>query len=302
MTDVAERVRVLGTAFMEFASPEPQALVGVLQGMGFRPVARHRTNQAVLMRQATVDFIVTQQPGSHGMGFAAQHGPSCAGMAFRVADSAQAMALARQRGAKPLDAPSLLPGCALQGIGGSALYLVDDAALKALYAQFDFSEDTTPEVAAPFVRVDHVTHCVHPGNMDQWVSFYKNIFGFQEVFKFVAGDATNGFDTIAVRDPDSTACVTVVEPMGICHWLTSPHSPRIATMVRNGILQMRMSDSMFRQLPTPLDCISSTQRCPPAQAPATSATPSSSVVSGMPRMVSEASTRWISLECPASGT
>ncbi len=214
MTDVAERVRVLGTAFMEFASPEPQALVGVLQGMGFRPVARHRTNQAVLMRQATVDFIVTQQPGSHGMGFAAQHGPSCAGMAFRVADSAQAMALARQRGAKPLDAPSLLPGCALQGIGGSALYLVDDAALKALYAQFDFSEDTTPEVAAPFVRVDHVTHCVHPGNMDQWVSFYKNIFGFQEVFKFVAGDATNGFDTIAVRDPDSTACVTVVEPMG----------------------------------------------------------------------------------------
>ena len=31
MTDVAERVRVLGTAFMEFASPEPQALVGVLQ-------------------------------------------------------------------------------------------------------------------------------------------------------------------------------------------------------------------------------------------------------------------------------
>ena len=41
---------------------------------------------------------------------------------------------------------------------------------------------------------------------------------------------------------------------------------------------------------------------PPAQAPANSATPSSSVVRGMPRMVSEPSTRSISLECPASGT
>ncbi|MEY9464310.1 hypothetical protein ABH973_004723 [Bradyrhizobium ottawaense] len=59
---------------------------------------------------------------------------------------------------------------------------------------------------------------------------------------------------------------------------------------------------MLMQLPTPLDCISKTPRCPPAQAPARSATPSSSVVSGMPRMVDEASTRWISLEWPASGT
>lgn len=216
MTEAAQHVQVLGTAFMEFASPDPQALMDVLQGMGFRAVARHRAGHAVLMRQATVDLIVTQQPGSHGMGFAAGHGPSCAGMAFRVADSAQAMALAQARGAQPLVAPSLLPGCALQGIGGSALYLVDDAVQQALYAQFDFSatDANAPEVAAPFVRVDHVTHCVHPGNMQQWVSFYKNIFGFEEVFKFVAGDPTNGFDTIAVRDPHSAACVTVVEPMG----------------------------------------------------------------------------------------
>jgi len=47
-----------------------------------------------------------------------------------------------------------------------------------------------------------VTHCVNAGNMQQWVAFYQSIFGFEEVFKFVAGDASNGFDTIAVRDPD----------------------------------------------------------------------------------------------------
>ena len=41
----------------------------------------------------------------------------------------------------------------------------------------------------------------------------------------------------------------------------------------------RNSDNMLTQLPTPLDCISSTARSPPSQAPAASATPSSSVVS-----------------------
>lgn len=214
-----QRVQVRGTAFMEFASPEPQALVRVLERMGFRTVARHRSTDALLMRQASVDFIVSTRPGSHGMAFASRHGPSCAGMAFIVDDSAAAVALARSRGAQPLDVSvsSLLPGRAIQGIGGSALYLVDEAGRKELYAQFVFDDSVrVPSGAAfsPFVRVDHVTHCVNPGHMAQWVDFYKSIFGFEEVFKFVAGNATNGFDTIAVRDPDNAACVTVLEPMG----------------------------------------------------------------------------------------
>ncbi len=214
-----QRVQVRGTAFMEFASPDPQALVSVLERMGFRTVARHRDGDALLMRQASVDFIVTTRPGSHAMAFAAHHGPSCAGMAFIVDDSASAMTLARSRGAQALEASAhcLLPGRALQGIGGSALYLVDEAGRQALYSQFAFDDAVqvpTGGSFSPFVRVDHVTHCVHPGHMAQWVDFYKSIFGFEEVFKFVAGNATNGFDTIAVRDPDNAACVTVLEPMG----------------------------------------------------------------------------------------
>ncbi|RYF43735.1 MAG: 4-hydroxyphenylpyruvate dioxygenase, partial [Comamonadaceae bacterium] len=59
------RVAVLGTAFMEFASPDPRALVDVLERMGFRTVARHRRGDAVLMRQAAVDFFVTTRPTGH---------------------------------------------------------------------------------------------------------------------------------------------------------------------------------------------------------------------------------------------
>jgi hypothetical protein len=59
---------------------------------------------------------------------------------------------------------------------------------------------------------------------------------------------------------------------------------------------------MLMQLPTPLDCIRSAARWPPSQAPAASATPSSSVVSAMSRISGSALQRAISRAWPASGT
>ncbi|RYY51987.1 MAG: 4-hydroxyphenylpyruvate dioxygenase, partial [Comamonadaceae bacterium] len=196
-------VRVLGTAFMEFASPQPEQLVATLERMGFRSAGRHRTRRMTWMRQGGVDFIVNAEPGSHAAGFAQGHGPSCAGMAFVVQDAAASVQRARDLGARPatVAAGSLLPDNALRGIGDSALYLVDAASMDALRAQFDFAPVDAP--AGAFERIDHVTHCVHPGHMAEWVAFYERIFGFQQVFKFVAGTAQNGFDTIAVRAPDS---------------------------------------------------------------------------------------------------
>src|SRR5215212_5557341 len=94
----------------------------------------------------------------------------------------------------------------------------------------------------------------------------------------------------------------VAVPIGTCHGLNSPHSPRIVTRVRKGKRPSRISDSMLTQLPTPLDCIRSTLRSPPSQAPAHSATPSSSVVSTTGVIAGAAWTRSISRVCPASGT
>lgn len=207
-------VRVLDTAFMEFASTEPESLIETFAQLGFRRAGRHRSQRISWLRQGGVNIVVNGEAGSHGGRFASMHGPSCAGMAFRVERSADAMNTAKERGAKPATcaAHSLVPDAALQGIGDSALYLVDAAALDALESQFDFTRIDEPD--APFARVDHVTHCVDPGHMVDWVDFYKRIFGFEEVFKFVAGNADNGFDTIAVRAPDAAACVTVIEPMG----------------------------------------------------------------------------------------
>ena len=63
-----------------------------------------------------------------------------------------------------------------------------------------------------------------------------------------------------VRTPIISNACSVARPIGICHGLNSENSPRIVTTARKGIRQLAIIDSMFTQLPTPLDCISSAAR------------------------------------------
>ncbi len=90
--------------------------------------------------------------------------------------------------------------------------------------------------------------------------------------------------------------------MGTCQGLNSPHCPRMVISMSSGKRQARVSENMLTQLPTPLLCIRSTPRWPPSQAPASSATPSSSVVSGTLRMAGSPAQASMSSLCPASGT
>jgi len=50
-----------GIEFIEFATSKPQALGSVLETMGFRPVARHRSREVELYRQGTMNLIVNAQ-------------------------------------------------------------------------------------------------------------------------------------------------------------------------------------------------------------------------------------------------
>ena len=79
--------------------------------------------------------------------------------------------------------------------------------------------------------------------------------------------------------PIASSAGCVARLIGTCQGLNSAHSPRMVTSISSGKRPIAGSDSMLMQLPTPLDCISRTERCPPSQAPAAMAMPSSSVVS-----------------------
>src|ERR687889_2631079 len=96
-----EFVRVVDTAFMEFASSQPEELIETLRQLGFQAAGLHRSKRMTWMRQGGVNFIVNAEPGSHAAGFAQDHGPSCAGMAFMVHDADASVKLALALGAEP---------------------------------------------------------------------------------------------------------------------------------------------------------------------------------------------------------
>ncbi|MCF5370552.1 4-hydroxyphenylpyruvate dioxygenase, partial [Pseudomonas sp. PA-4-8C] len=129
MTDqLANPMGLMGFEFIEFAAPTPGTLEPIFEIMGFTKVATHRSKNVHLYRQGEINLILNNEPDSLASYFAAEHGPSVCGMAFRVKDSQQAYKRALELGAQPIHidtGPMELNLPAIKGIGGSPLYLID---------------------------------------------------------------------------------------------------------------------------------------------------------------------------------
>lgn len=117
-----------GFEFVEFTSPDPQALSALLESMGFTHLATHRSKNVRRYAHGDINLILDMEPRGQVTELRARHGPSANAMAFRVHDAAAALAEAVRRGARRVDGPvgpMELKIPAIEGIGGANLYLVD---------------------------------------------------------------------------------------------------------------------------------------------------------------------------------
>jgi 4-hydroxyphenylpyruvate dioxygenase len=72
----------------------------------------------------------------------------------------------------------------IEGIGGSLIYLVDRYGASSIY-DIDFvAAAPAPAGDADLDCIDHLTHNVARGHMDQWAGFYERLFNFREVRYF----------------------------------------------------------------------------------------------------------------------
>ena len=199
---------LMGFEFVEFASPTPGVLEPVFEMLGFSRVAEHRSKDVSLYRQGDINFIVNREPRSVASYFAAEHGPSACGLAFRVRNSRVAFARALELGAQPVElrtGPMELHLPAIKGIGGAPLYLIDRFEEgKSIYdIDFDFIEgaDRHP-VGHGFKIVDHMTHNVYRGRMAYWARFYEQLFNFSEMRFFDIKGEYTGLTSRAMAAPD----------------------------------------------------------------------------------------------------
>jgi len=206
-----------GFEFVEYAAPDPRALGAVFERMGFVPVARHRHKDVLLYKQGDVNFIVNAEPRSFAQHFARRHGPSVCAIAFRVKDAALAYERLLERGAWGVEArtgPGELNIPAIKGIGDSLIYLVDrytenawgntiyDVDFKPLPGFEAFwRRESPPPTGAGLAFVDHLTHNVHRGRMQEWAEFYERLFNFREVRYFDIEGKLTGLKSKAMTSP-----------------------------------------------------------------------------------------------------
>jgi 4-hydroxyphenylpyruvate dioxygenase len=199
-----------GFEFIEYAAPDPVALGQLFEQLGFTAIARHRSKNVLLYRQGEINFIVNAEPGSFAQAFARVHGPSICAIAFRVGDAAAAYRRAVEQGAWGVEAhpgPMELNIPAIKGIGDSLIYLVDryprDGAGVSIY-DVDFvplpGVNQHPQ-GTGLTYIDHLTHNVHRGRMDEWASFYERLFNFREVRYFDIEGKLTGLKSKAMTSP-----------------------------------------------------------------------------------------------------
>ena len=209
-----------GFEFIEYAAPDPEAMASVFERMGFTAIAKHRHKNVTLYRQGGINFIINAEPDSFAQRFARQHGPSVCAIAFRVQDAKAAYERAMSLGAwgyADTAGPGQLNIPAIKGIGDSIIYFIDKwrgkggaqpgAIGNIGFYDVDFEplDGSTADALNPaghgLTYIDHLTHNVHRGRMDEWAGFYERLFNFREVRYFDIEGQVTGVKSKAMLSP-----------------------------------------------------------------------------------------------------
>jgi 4-hydroxyphenylpyruvate dioxygenase len=169
-----------GIEFIEYATSQPQQLGQVLEKMGFRPIARHRSREVLLYRQGHLNVIVN----AHNQNPTAK--PVIAAMALRVRDASAAYKRALERGAWaiPTNVEVMeLNIPAIHGVGASRIYFVDRYKEFSIY-DVDFTPIPTVDQHPPAVAGLHffgIVQYIGNDRTEDWTEFYRELFGFTEL-------------------------------------------------------------------------------------------------------------------------
>jgi 4-hydroxyphenylpyruvate dioxygenase len=211
-SDTDNPIGLDGVEFAEYATARPQALGQVLETMGFRRVARHRSREVLLYRQGAINIVVN----AHGREAAAlPDTPAISAMALRVRDARAAYSYVLDHGGWELpvhpEAMELhIP--AIHGVGGSRIYFVDRYRDFSIY-DVDFTLIPTVDPHPPALtgmRWFGIVQYIGNDRTEDWTEFYRELFGFVPL----PDDQRYGIlpKGRILRSPDRSFFLQLIEP------------------------------------------------------------------------------------------
>ena len=178
--EMPNRLGIAGIEFIEYATTRPQALGQVLEQMGFRPVARHRSREVTLYRQGGMNLVVNANPSDARV---SGETPVLTAVAFRVQDALKAQTRCLQLGAwgVPSHAQAMeLHIPAIHGPGSSRFYFVDRWQEFSIY-DIDFKPIPTVDPHPPALAgmsYFGVVQYIGAGRSSDWLTYYEHMFDF----------------------------------------------------------------------------------------------------------------------------
>ena len=258
------------------------------QAFGFRrtayagPETGVRDRASYVLEQGDVRFVVTSalHPGHEIADHAYTHGDGVKDIALRVPDAARAYQEAVSRGARGVSEPAVHEddfgavelatiatyGDVVHTFVGRRDY--EGAYLPGYVAQ----ESATPADGVGLLAIDHVVGNVELGHMDEWVSFYEQVFGMTEMIHFSDDDISTEYSALmskVMTDGNGKVKFPINEPAEgkrksqIDEYLDFNHGPgaqhialqssnivrAVETLQRRGVIFLSTPDAYYEETP-----------------------------------------------------
>jgi 4-hydroxyphenylpyruvate dioxygenase len=184
--EMPNRLGIEGIEFIEYATSRPQALGHVLESMGFRPVARHRSREVTLYRQGTMNLVVNASPDDARVSATVDGQPVISAVAFRVHDALKAHTRCMELGAWSVGSHAQameLHIPAIHGPGGSRFYFVDRWQEFSIY-DIDFKTIPTVDPHPPaLTEMSYfgVVQYIGAQRSADWLAYYEHMFDFSAI-------------------------------------------------------------------------------------------------------------------------
>ena len=184
--EMPNRLGIAGIEFIEYATSRPQALGQVLESMGFRPVARHRSREVTLYRQGGMNLVVNANPDDARVSGTVDGQPVISAVAFRVQDALKAHNRCMELGAWSVGSHAQameLHIPAIHGPGSSRFYFVDRWQEFSIY-DIDFKTIPTVDPHPPALAgmsYFGVVQYIGATRSADWQTYYEHMFDFNSI-------------------------------------------------------------------------------------------------------------------------
>lgn len=211
-----------------YVSNAPQAAQYYRSAFGFVPIAYAgletgmRDRMSLVMQRDECYLVLTAplSPDSPISHYVLQHGDGVRDIAFRVHDVSQAFTQAVQWGLRPLLEPTVLEGKAGRLIKATVAaygdtvhsFIQRDGVVGTFFPTYQAVEGPS----APWTglhAIDHFAICLPQGELQHWVDFYTQGFGFSPIHEEAIVTEQSAMRSKALQDSTESIKFVLMEPV-----------------------------------------------------------------------------------------